>query len=347
MRVLYATPGHAAHDDRFLDAIRSLGHDPVKAVIATVAEMRDAVSSIRPDVTQAGPLGTVARWAGEIGTRPLVAVSWGFDLLGDPSDAERRHLRRTLARADALIVDNRAAAAEAESLGIPVDRTVVLPWGVDLRRFGLADPEARRRTRLAYGGDDGTVVVTTRSHEPPYGVDIVIDGFIDVAGRDPDVRLLVVGDGSLTSSLKDRADRSGLGERVHFLGRRPPEEIASILAAADVYVSASRVDGTSVSLLEAMAARLPAVVSDIPGNREWIESGLDGQRFVDGDPHALAEALELVVRAPEAERRRLGRVGRRMVEDRADWSRNLERLDGAYRIAVAHAATGIAPEDDP
>jgi glycosyltransferase involved in cell wall biosynthesis len=338
VRVLFATPGHDVHDARFLEAIRSLGHEPIKAIVSSSYDLLAAVATARVDVIHAGPIGTVAHWAGEAGIRPLVVASWGYDLLTDPwPERERLAAADTIAAADALIVDCRAAADVARSLGMPAERTITLPWGVDLARYHRADPADRRAARATLGWEAETIVVTVREHEPIYGVDVAIDGFLRAAERRPELRLVVAGDGSRRTSLQERVDRSGISGRVRFVGRLRSDEVASILAAADIYLSASHVDGTSVSLLEAMATGLSVVVSDIPGNREWVEPGANGERFVDGDADSLADALVRLSSAPDV-RSRMGLAGRSVVERHADWSRNMGRIGDAYELALQHAS---------
>jgi glycosyltransferase involved in cell wall biosynthesis len=98
-------------------------------------------------------------------------------------------------------------------------------------------------------------------------------------------------------------------------------------------VSASRSDGSSISLLEAMACGLPAVVSDIAGNREWVEPGVNGDWFGVGEPASLAGILSTISSDPA----RLGAMrseARRTAEVRADWRRNFQELLRAYALAV-------------
>ena len=105
--------------------------------------------------------------------------------------------------------------------------------------------------------------------------------------------------------------------------------------AADLYVSASHSDGSSVSLMESLASGLPALVSDIPGNREWIMPGENGWWFPDGDAEAMAQAI---LQAVEQRERLpvLGAAARTLAEQRADWSKNFQQLLRAYDMAVAN-----------
>ena len=349
MRVLYATPGHAAHDERFRAAIEDAGHechvfviDPEWPTDHALARFRDILDRLRPDIVHAGPIDTVARLAARAGARPLVAASWAFDLLGETTGTEagRNRAASDLAAADALIVDCRTVGRAAEALGFPPERTILLPWGVDLDRFRPGHGDAATALRASLDWQDATIVVMARAHEPVYGVDVAVDGFILAAIEQPSLRLLVAGDGSLTGSLHDRLSQAGMGERARFMGRVPNTEVPTLLGVADIYLSASRLDGSSVTLLEAMAMGLPAVVSDIPGNREWVEDGTTGRLFADGDAAAAGAALADVAAAPADVRTAYAMAARRAIGERADWQRNVGRLFVAYDIARTAAARG-------
>lgn len=336
VRILYLTPGHPAHDDRFAEAIRVTGHESVLLVVesAECALVERAIAKTRPDVVHAGPIWPVAWSAARAQARPLVTASWGYDLTGEWSDAqEYDRAVWTLEQTDVLIVDSDASYAVARSLGMPTDRMIQLPWGVDLAMFRPAAEESRRQRRESLGWQDSVIAVTARSHEPVYGVDVVLDGFAIAAATVPTLRLLVIGGGSLTADLQQRAISLGLGDRVRFSGPQANKDMAEILASADLYVSASHMDGSSVTLLEAMATGLPAIVSDIAGNREWVHNRLNGLWFPDRDVTALGSALADVAVAPATTRAAMGAEGRAIVVEKADWSRNRWRLNDAYTLA--------------
>jgi glycosyltransferase involved in cell wall biosynthesis len=105
-----------------------------------------------------------------------------------------------------------------------------------------------------------------------------------------------------------------------------------------LYISASHSDGTSISLLEAFACGIPAIVSDIPGNQEWVTPGENGWLFPDGDAEALASvilnAVEQRQTLPE-----MGRNARLLAEARADWEKNFPQLEKVYTIALDNLST--------
>ena len=116
-----------------------------------------------------------------------------------------------------------------------------------------------------------------------------------------------------------------------------PEALADLLSRAEVYLSASRSDSTSVSLLEAMAGGALPVVSDIEGNREWVGEGEGARLFAVGEAQALAAALERALGQPawaEDARRR----NRAEVEARGETTRNIARIEALFATLVGRAA---------
>ena len=102
---------------------------------------------------------------------------------------------------------------------------------------------------------------------------------------------------------------------------------------ADVYISPSHVDGSSVSLMEALACGLPCLVSDIPANKEWVVENENGWLFRDGDAEHLAQKILAAV-AQRQSLPEIGQASRRSAELRADWKRNFEKLSVVYKQLV-------------
>jgi glycosyltransferase involved in cell wall biosynthesis len=364
VRILYVSDGHQVHDQRFLDAIENQGHQALylrtnsarsngalgsrsAAGLQPIAQswpvfmpgqalrMRSALRELNPDLVHAGPVQHGAFLAALAGFRPLVTMSWGSDLLmGARRGSGRWSARYTLRRSDVVLCDCEVVRERAVELGAARDRTVVFPWGVDLDHF---TPTADSAVRGQLGWEDEFVLISTRGLEPTYGLDILIDGFVIASRAIANLRLLLLGDGSLADSLRAALQRAGLAKAVHFAGIVDHATVPTYYRAADLYLSASRSDGSSISLLESMASGLPALVSDIPANREWVEPGQNGWWFKDGDSQALADRIVAIARQGDA----LGKLGvqsRRIAESRADWARNSRKLAQAYELAARVSA---------
>ncbi len=295
-----------------------------------LADLKRVIRTFKPDLILAGPLQRSAFLVALSGFRPLVSMSWGYDLL---HDAERNGwwrwaTRYTLKRSAAMVGDCATIRQKAIAQGMPDERIVTFPWGVDIRHFspGGDHPSAPGDPPQTF------TLLSTRGWEPIYGVDIIARAFVTAARQRPELRLIMLGNGSQAGLLRQIFTRGGVEERVFFPGQIGQADLPRYYRQADLYISASHSDGTSISLLEAMACGLPALVSDIPGNIEWITPGENGWWFPDGDADALAQAILHTVE----ERQRLPEIGhtaRALAEQRADWEKNFPKLFEAFEIA--------------
>jgi glycosyltransferase involved in cell wall biosynthesis len=153
-------------------------------------------------------------------------------------------------------------------------------------------------------------------------------------------RLVIIGDGPERAALEHAVQRAGLVDEVTFAGALDRDAVYGTLMTADLFVSASRVEGLPVSVLEAMAAGLPLVLSDIPPHRE-VTDGCDGVQLIDpDDTPSFAQAIERVRRLPEAERERLGAGGRRVVASRYGVDDMLRRYTATYEDVIAARQQG-------
>ena len=114
------------------------------------------------------------------------------------------------------------------------------------------------------------MILSTRGWEPIYGVDLIARAFVTAARQCPELKLIMLGNGSLAPMLHRIFAKGNVEEQVMFPGQVKYSELPRYYQMADLYVSASHSDGSSISLLEAMACGRPVLVSDIPGNREWV-----------------------------------------------------------------------------
>ncbi len=330
---VYATAGWGVHDERWTVGLSEVGLSPVVISLGRDAagpeQLRQAVASAarggRPVL--AGPLTTVTRPLADLDLR-LVGLSWGHDLAdADPGDLA------WLTRLRGLVVDSEANRTVALEAGLAAERITFLPWGIDLDTFSFA---AGSGQRLAIDVPEGALLVLSlRAHEEIYRVSDIIRAFARLPGvagtRQSRGPFLVVGhSGSRTADLRSLTEDLGIADRVRFIGTVPEPELAPLLAHAACYVTASRVDGTSVTLLQAMACGAPVVASDTPGNLGWVDDGVTGFTFPTGDVEGLAAAMSRAI--AERPREMLLRA-RAEVEESADWHANLVRLRRALDTA--------------
>jgi len=168
-------------------------------------------------------------------------------------------------------------------------------------------------------------------------VDVIVRAFIQARQANPDLRLLIYGQGSQEESLRKLLKQSGFLPDVYFGGFASFEQLPEVYHSADLYLSASHSDGSSVSLMEALACGLPAIVSDIPGNLEWIKEDENGWLFKDGKADELAQKI-LLAAAQVKSLVRMKAGNRLLAETRANWDKNFKVLLEAYELAVKGAA---------
>ncbi len=300
-----------------------------------VEHVRRIAAELRPDIVHAGWVQTSGWYAARAGLKPLILMPWGSDILIDAKrDAGTlERTREVLRAADAVTCDCGIVQREIQALHpIPDARFLILPWGVDLKVF--RGRQLRTEARRRFGWGEEPVVVSTRTFRSVYAVDATIRGFAAVLRERPDARLVLLGDGPEMAVLKGLTRSLGVAERTTWLGYSEEARIVDLLSAADLYVSPSLSDGSSVSLLEAMACALPCVVSDLPGNREWIEDGTTGRLVSPGDAEATGRRMKELLDDPWA-CIRMGEAAREVIRRKADWHRNLDGLDALYATALA------------
>jgi glycosyltransferase involved in cell wall biosynthesis len=369
VRLIYFTRDYSPHDERFLKVLSESSHEvfllrlegeslesrkidlpeKIKELAwksslesrknRKIEELKEEIAAIfleaKPDLVHAGPLPDCAYLAALSGFQPLVAMSWGFDLMQDVDQSvelwNNAHL--ALKASGSLLVDCQASAKKAIGMGFSEDKIVNFPWGVELGYFSPGDG-TELRNKLGWEND--FILLCNRAWEPRYGVDVVLKAFFQAHNEKSNLRLLLVGDGSLAGEFDAMIAGSGAGKWIHKPGKISLQELPDYYRAADIFVSASHVDGSSVSLLEAMACGLPVAVSDIPANQEWVEDGTNGWVFREGDADRLAQ---IFVQSSDAtfQLGEMSRQNRQLVERKADWQKNSVQLFDAYDIALESA----------
>lgn len=348
MKILYFSRSYTPHDFRFLSTIVEGGHQTYflrlddrkssetrplpKGVRPVSGRLKDVIVKLSPDLLHAGPLPDCGYQAARSGFHPLVQMSWGSDVLWDAQKnaAILKRVRLALDRADVVIGDCKAVKLAATKFGVSPNRIVTFPWGVDLSKFRPSGGDGGLRTKL--GWQNKFVFLHLRAWHPLYDPLTVVRAFVGAARRNEDLRLLMPGSGSLSSKILRIIQKAGMQERLYFAGQIGQPDLPIYYRAADVYVSASLSDGSSVSLLEALACGLPTLVSDIPGNREWVQSGKQGWLFPIKDEAGLSEKM---LKAAKSQRiLEMKKLARRTAESKADWGLNKERLFMAYKLAM-------------
>ena len=272
---------------------------------------------------------------------PLVVSLHGSDVfVAERTPAAGAAARRVFARAGFVTACSDDLARRAIALGAPVDRTEVVPYGVDTERFKPL-PAQRTTLRAAIGvAIDERLVVAAGRLVRKKGFEYLIDAMPAV----PSAHLAIAGDGDLAAELRGRAERAGIAARVHFLGNIPQDQVGAWFGAGDVVAIPSvrddsgNVDGLPNTALEALASGTAVVATSAGGLGSVVIDDRTGAVVPERDAAALGRTIAALLDDP-ARRGRLGAAGREAVAARFGWAPVAERFEAAYDRALAIKAS--------
>jgi glycosyltransferase involved in cell wall biosynthesis len=238
--------------------------------------------------------------------------------------------------ADVLVAVSAEMLQALAEAGIRDDRCVLIPNGVDTEDDG--DDGAAAKAAWLGDAPGGIVLYVGRLMEVK-GVRALLPAWSAMARRDT-ATLLIVGDGPLRPELEREAAARGFGRSVRFAGSHP--DVTMFYRMADVFVLPSLSEGLSNALLEAMAAGLPVVASDVGGNREVVDNGVSGF-LVDWTDAAASARLVATLLDDAVLRRRVGEAARRRaggfsIEDVAERYRALYQTVALPHVTLTQAA---------
>jgi glycosyltransferase involved in cell wall biosynthesis/uncharacterized membrane protein len=314
------------------DAARAAGvrFVPLEHVRRAINPWRDARGLVelvrlcrreRPDIahansSKAGILGRLAALLARVPIRVFTAHGWAFAAYRGLAGRLYLWGDRLVRPLTTLVI---CVAERERELGVRArtctpKRTAVVRNAVDVSSFA----ESR------HAGEPPQLIAVSRFAYPKDFVTLVEA----LAAVDVDYRAVFVGDGPERPAVVGELRRRGLSARVELLGER--NDVPELLASSDLFVLSSRSEGLPVSVLEAMAASLPVVATDVGGVGELVVHGTTGLLVPPGDAGTLGKALERLLRERNL-RRRLGTAARRRAEHEFDLPRWLRAHVDLYR----------------
>jgi L-malate glycosyltransferase len=217
--------------------------------------------------------------------------------LGDLISPFRNKVQNAVFRwCDRVVCNSCAAASRLQQAGIGKNKLVVIPNALPAEAFATTDSLLERVS----GGV--RIVMIARMNDPAKRHDILLQAAAQLAAKHSNLEFVLVGDGPLRPSLEEVAAKLGLRSdgaksRVRFLGER--RDISAVLAGCDVSVLPSMSESLSNSIMESMAAGVPAVACRVGGNEELIRDGENGFLVSAGSAEEIADRIERLVREPE------------------------------------------------
>lgn len=263
----------------------------------------------RPDIvhTHSSKAGVLGRLAARLAGVPVIIHTIHGPSFHDRQAALARRVSLLLERAAALVTDHFVSVADtladtfvAEGV-CPASRISTVASGIDFAAFPADRTGARAVIRSSLGIEpEAPIIIAVAELARDKALDLLIDAAARLVPEFPDVRVLIVGRGDQERYLHDRIEALGLSGRVILTGFR--RDVPDLLLASDVFVQTSWREGISRSLVEAMYARLPCVVTDVGSTADVVRDGVNGFLVPPGDVTLLTDRLLQVLRAADRAR---------------------------------------------
>lgn len=301
-----------------------------------IFQVRHLVKIIKPDIVDGHFITVYGFLAACSGFHPLVVSAWGSDMLVQPKInlISKFTAKYALKKADIIICLFPIDVVERQITELGIDSNKIRPvlLGVDTSEFNPSHRDEKIRRTLNIDRPQ-PVVISTRSLAPIYDVETLVEAIPLVLAEIPQAKFLIAGTGEQQDYLMELARTLGVSDNANFIGWVPRSELPKYLSSADVYVSSSLSDGTSNSLLEAMACGLAPIVTDIPANRPWVNDGKNGFLFPARDCKTLAAKVIYLLNNEEA-RKSFGDRSRELVQQKAEQYAEMKKLEGVYHELV-------------
>ncbi len=251
--------------------------------------VRRLIRALKPDLIHAHQFGAHGLYALFANCAPVIISAWGSDIL---VNAKRSRCLRALIRWEikkaALVTGvNWYLCENLIYLGAPKDKVLTVPIGIDQALYD----------RLSHWNKDESsfIICSPRLHEPLYHQREIIESFAALAADYPQIKLWILGEGSLTPALQEYVRERHLEERVRFWGMVTPEQVGECLAKSQVIVSIPSSDALPVSVLTGMAAGCLPVLSNLPTFRGLVTHGVNGLMIDVDDFQSLPDVLRRAI----------------------------------------------------
>ena len=362
MKLAFLAARSSIHTIRWVNALANRGHEvhllsiqkggdaldervqvhylPVAAPVGYYLNIRTVkrlLISIKPDILHvhyASGYGTLARL---VGFEPTLLSVWGSDVFDFPyqNKVNERILRKNLKAATQIASTSWVMKQQTEKFVHPRLPIEVTPFGVNINKFKKMDIDK----------DSNKIVIgMVKRLEEKYGPRYLIQGTAILLDRLKDsghydvlnaIRLLIVGDGSQFSEMKELVKKLNLSSITRFTGAIPHDEVPKYLNQMDIFCAPSTLESESfgVAVVEASACELPVIVTNVGGLPEVVKDGETGYIVDPKNPEQIADKLYELVLDPN-KRAKFGQQGRAFVKAHYDWDQNVSQVEQVYKNLI-------------
>lgn len=266
------------------------------------------------------------------GVKPTAIAQQGITDLW-PENAPSYPLKKIIQKyafkkADLIHAWGNAMAIQMEKNGADMSKVMVLPKGINLSLFQYNEDK----------NDEAIHAIVTRSLYPEYKHNVILKAFAKIKVEKIPFSLTLVGDGPELNSLRKLASELNIEKEVFFLGKIDNNEISNYLQKANFYISMPVTEGVSASLFEAMACGCFPIISDLIGNRHWIQQKVNGILVESENESKLAEEIQWAFHNLHFTKKAI-KENRKFVEENANYEKNMKIIAQTYHELITKSIT--------
>ncbi|MBL0225455.1 MAG: glycosyltransferase family 4 protein [Geobacteraceae bacterium] len=257
------------------------------------------------------------------GYQPYVITAHGTDLISNYKNTIWRFLlSRILSRSSKVVVVSEQLYEIATELIGSSENINTISVGIDTDMYKIKCKKYNRDS-------EPLRLISTRRAESVYDPDCIIDALVILANNGLNFEMTFVGGGPLLDTIINKSELTGVRKYINFVGQMEKHLIPNLLIGHHVYISASKWDGASLSLFEAMAAGLFPIVTDIIANRSFINNEENGLLYEVGNPADLACSIEKF--ANSSTEFHYQDINFSLVKDKGDVNKNMLKLEQIFK----------------
>lgn len=297
------------------------------AYLKYVTVLKKIIKHFKPDILHAHYATSYGLVGALTNFHPYIISSWGTDVMKFP---HKNFVAKSILGFNYKMADLLCATSYTISdyIKLVTDKPVsVIPFGIDTEKFKPQKVES-----LFKNGE--FVVGSIKPVETIYNINILIQSFATLHLKYPNMRLLIVGDGTASKSLRELSKTLGVEDKVTFTGRIPFHEISTYYNMLDVLVNVSEYESFGVSVIEAMACGKPVIVTNVGGLKEIVCDETLGLKVEPGNIEQTASAIATLMNNKE-QYEKISVNAREHVMKNYNWENNLKQMIRAYKGLIS------------
>lgn len=289
------------------------------------------IRKIKPDIIHAHFITKFGFHGSLLQYKPFILSAWGSDILTLPKNSKLiwYFTHFALKKADLVhSVSEYMTDDIISSFKIDREKIHVIPFGIDPNKFHpYIEVEKLSKQK---NWTDVPIIMSVRNFKPIYNIECLIESMPLVLKELPTSKLILLGQGELESKLIQLVQKLNLTNNVEFIGHVNHDELPKYLSCADLYISTSLSDSLGVANLEALACGIPAILTDLPINRELQNKGIKFDMYTKGNSKMLAHKIIDFFKTNKLHFEPTSNFD--IIEQHYNWENNMQKIDAIYGL---------------